>query len=103
MIKATLRGLGILLVVGVGGTIYFLNEQISDIDSVCALFPVGAPVGDLTKIEADYSVQFMGIFTDNKKPGTQKALFCASLTLCDTSCSVEFKNNKVTASGVVKF
>ncbi len=59
-------------------------------------------VGDLKEIENNYSVKLMGPFDVKDKPGTQQAIFCAVLTMCDTSCSVEFQNNRVIKAGVSK-
>ena len=91
-----------MVVSGAGAYIYSINDQISDIDKVCSLFPEGTAVGDLKEIENKFSVKLMGPFDVKDKPGTQQAIFCAALTLCDTSCSVEFQNNKVTKAGVSK-
>jgi hypothetical protein len=98
--KKTSRVFGSLIVIGVGFAIYSLSKQISDVAKVCALFAEGAAVGDLGGIEDRFSVQLMGPFEVSGKPGTQQVVFCAALTMCDTSCSVEFKNDKVTKSGV---
>jgi hypothetical protein len=94
MIKA-LSTLGLLTVIGIGAYIYSMNEQISDINEVCSLFPEGADVGDLREIENSYSVKLMGPFDVKDKPGRHQALFCAVLTMCDTSCWVEYQNNRV--------
>ena len=62
---------------------------------MCSLFPEGTAVGDLKEIENNYSVKLMGPFDVKDKQGTQQAIFCAVLTMCDTSCSLEFQNNRV--------
>lgn len=91
----TLSTIVLAIVIGTGAYVYFINKQISDIEEVCSLFPEGAVVGDLKEIENNYSVKLMGPFAVEDKPETQQALFCAVLTMCDTSCRVEFQNNKV--------
>jgi hypothetical protein len=98
----TLSTIGLLIVIGIGAYIYSINKQISDIEVVCSLFPEEAAVGDLKEIENKYSVKLMGPFDLKDKPGTQQAIFCAVLTMCDTFCSVEFQNNRVTKAGVSK-
>lgn len=90
----------LLIVIGIGSYIYVLNDQIADIDEVCSLFPEGAPLGDLKELERKYSVRFMGLSRVKDKPGAQRALFCATLTMCDTFCSVEFEHNEVVKAGV---
>ena len=69
---------------------------------MCSLFSEGAAVGDLEKIEGKYSVKLMGSSDVKDKSGTQQVIFCAVLTMCDTSCSVEFQNNRVIKAGVSK-
>jgi hypothetical protein len=92
----------LLIIIGIGAYIYSINKQISDTEVVCSLFPEGTAVGDLKEIENKYSVKLMGPFDLKDRPGTQQAIFCAVLTMCDTFCSVEFQNNRVTKAGVSK-
>ncbi len=94
MLKA-LSTFGLLTAIGIGAYVYSINDQISDIEEVCSLFPEGAFVGDLKEIENKYSVKLMGPFDVKDKPATQQAIFCAVLTMCDTSCWVEYQNNRV--------
>jgi hypothetical protein len=98
----TLSAFGLLMVMGIGAYVYSINDQISDVEEVCSLFPEGAVVGDLKAIENSYSVKLMGPFGVKDKPGTQQAIYCAVLTMCDTSCSVEFQNNRVIKAEVSK-
>ena len=92
--------IGLALVLGVGSYAYLFYKQISDVEEVCSLFPTGQVVGNLEEIENNYSLQLMGPFAVNDKPQTQQAIFCASITMCDTSCSIEFQNNRVTRAEV---
>lgn len=94
MIK-TVSALGLLIAIGIGAYVYAVNDQITDIEEVCSLFPAGADIGDLKALENRYSVKLMGPFDVDNKPGAQQALFCAVLTMCDTSCWVEYQHNRV--------
>ena len=96
----TVSTIGVAIVIGVGAYIYSINDQISDIEEVCSLFPEGTVVEDLKEIEINYSVKLMGPIDVKDKPGTQQAIFCAVLTMCDTSCRVEIKNDRVIKAGV---
>ena len=98
--KQSLSVIGLGFIVGVGAYAFFLVKQLADVDEVCSLFRQGAAVGELQRIEEDYSLKLMGPFALRNKAGTQQAIFCASLTLCDTSCSVEFRNGRVTSAEV---
>ncbi|NND72991.1 MAG: hypothetical protein HKN43_15560 [Rhodothermales bacterium] len=98
--KKAVTTIGLFLILAVGTYVYLLASQISDVDEVCALFPEGAVIGNLKEIEDNYSLKLMGPFAVRNKSDTQEAVFCASLTLCDTSCSVEYRNGRVTKAEV---
>ncbi len=89
-----------MTVIGVGAYVYAVNDQISDIETLCSFFTEGADVGDLNELEKNYSVKLMGPFEVKNRPRTQQALFCAVLTMCDTSCWVEYQDNRVIKAGV---
>jgi len=98
--KKAVSTIGLFLVVGIGTYVYLFTKQISDVDEVCALFPEGAAEGDLKEIEDRYSLKLMGPFPVKNKSDTQEAIFCASFTLCDTFCSIEFQSGRVTKAEV---
>ncbi len=92
--------IGAFILGGIGLYIYSITKQIDDVKSVCSLYPVGAKAEGFEAIEKQYSVKYMGIFKERKDSETEQALFCATLTMCDTSCRLEFKNNVITKSKV---
>jgi len=98
--KKAVSTIGLFLVVGIGAYAYLFIKQLSDVDEVCALFPEGAVAGDLREIEGRYSLKLMGPFPVKNKQDAQEAIFCASFTLCDTFCSVEFQSGRVTKAEV---
>ena len=101
VMKSVAKSCG-LLTLGVGIYISCLNGRISDINEVCSLFPEGAAPGDWKGIENRYSVKLMGPVEVPDKPGVERVIFCAHLTMCDTSCNIEYQDNNVTKSGVSK-
>ncbi len=100
--KKTASIIGLVLVFGIATYAYLLTKQIADVEALCSAFTEGAAVGDLRGLEDRYSLKLMGPFAVQDKPGTQEAIFCASMTLCDTSCSVEFQDGRVTKAEVWK-
>ena len=92
--------IGLIMVASIATYLYVMIDQISDVEAVCALFPAGAAVGNLKAIESEYSVRYMGSFEFGDDPGTQRAVFCASLAMCDNSCNVEYRNDTVIKSHV---
>ena len=79
-----------------GAIIYSVNKQISDIQEICSMHPKGASVEHFKELDQKYSVQYMGPSKVKEDPETMQALFCATLTMCDTSCTIEFQGGKVT-------
>ena len=100
MIRKTFKLFGLLILAGMGAYIYSIIDQAADVDAVCLHFPKGTPVGDLKTFEERYSVKLMGPFEVKDQPGTHRATFCATLTMCDTSCTIEYRNNVVIESAV---
>ena len=101
VIKSVAKSCG-LLTLGVGIYISCLYGQVSDVDELCSLFPEGATSANWKGVEDRYSVKLMGPIEVPDKPGVERVIFCAYLTMCDTSCNIEYRDNKVTKSGVSK-
>lgn len=91
----TISILGLVLVIGIGAYVYLLSDQVSNVGKVCSIFLKEAPVGNLKQIAMNYSLDLRGPITVKNKPDTQMAIFCAPLTLCDSSCNIEFQNGQV--------
>jgi hypothetical protein len=88
---------------GIGLYVYSINKQIDDIENICSLYPVNAPSRGISDIATKYSVKYMGSFEVEENTGIMRATFCAPLTMCDTSCSLEYKDNKIIKSTVHKY
>ena len=89
----TFKIAGLLLITGIGFYIFSIYNQISDVAEVCALLTPGSTVEKLKEIESNYSLKLRGPFELNNKPGELHAIFCSELTLCETACSIEIKND----------
>ena len=87
---------GLLLMVG-GFAVYIsiLLAQSRAAVNLCDNYPVGSRVEDLENIEGTFLLARMGPLDDPNNPGTQKMIFCAPLTMCDTSCSIEIEDRVV--------
>ena len=92
-----------LIIPSVSYYVYSINKQIKDVEKVCTVYYVGKSAKSLNYIENIYSVKLMSIYPIEENPGTSRATVCAFLTMCDTSCTIEFSNDIVTMSKVSRF
>lgn len=88
---------GLLITCGVGVYVSVLVAQTRAAAKLCDSYPVGSGIEDLATLEGTFFLTQMGPTDDPDSPGTKRVIFCASLTMCDTSCSLEVEN------GLVKF
>lgn len=92
----------IVLLGGIAFYTYTLNKQMSDVEAICLRYPVGASADGLLNIKHEYSTQYTGSYDIKDNPGARRATFCATLTLCDVSCSLEYKDNVIIKSKVIR-
>jgi len=92
----------ILLIGGIAFYTYSLNKQISDVETICSRYPVGASAKGILNIKNEYSVQYTGAYEIKNNPNARRATFCAAFTMCDVSCSLEYKNNVIIKSKVIR-
>ena len=62
--------------------------------NLCERHPVGSPIESLEAVES-FFLNRMGPMPDADRPGAQIAIFCAGMTLCDTSCRLTVKDGLV--------
>jgi len=90
--------LAILVVLVIAAYLYTMRSQALGVTELCARYPEGSPVGNLIEIAREYSAKLMGPQAVKGQPETEQAMFCAALTMCDVSCSLEIKDGVVTKS-----
>lgn len=93
-----LIAVGFLALVGVGFYVFSFSRSAINVAEICEEFPVGAPIYDVSEIGNRHGIKAMGPFDIKESPGTRKIIYCSVLTMCDTSCAIEFKNGQVTSS-----
>lgn len=81
--------------VGIAVYVLILLAQGQAAANLCNNYPAGSRIDDLGKLEGTFLLTQMGPLEDPGKPGAQKIIFCASLTMCDTSCSLEIEDRVV--------
>jgi hypothetical protein len=81
--------LGLLLVSGVVAYVLVLMAQNHAAVNLCDSYATGSRIEDLEDLDGSFFLTRMGPFEIPENPGTQRVIFCATLTMCDTSCSLE--------------
>jgi len=93
-----LTQVGILLVVGTGFYAFSLFSQSQAAADLCANHPVGSALENLEELEGTDSLTPVGPIELHDAPGTTQVIFCAALTMCDTSCRLRVENGRVIAA-----
>jgi hypothetical protein len=89
-----LRG-GLLLAMGVVVYVVLLLAQERAAEEVCAAHPPGTQVTDARNLPKSLLLSPRGPLTDPRRPSVERVIYCAALTMCDTSCSLEIENGVV--------
>ena len=87
--------MGLLLLGGIAAYVLVLMAQSDAAANLCENYAVGSTIADLEHLDGTFLLTRMGPFDVPKDPGTQRVIFCASLTMCDTSCSLEVVDHVV--------
>ena len=92
---------GLLLACGIAIYVALFLVQTRAAGNLCNRYPAGTRVNEIETLEDTVFLTKMGPFVDRDDPGAQKVIFCAALTMCDTSCSLEIKDGVVTSATLV--
>ena len=85
----------LLIAVGIAVYISVLIAQSRAAANLCERYPVGSHIEDLEGLEGTFFLTRMGPINDSNIPGRQKVIYCAALTMCDESCSLEVEDGLV--------
>ena len=88
----------LVIMLGVGMYIIVTIAQSRAAADLCANYPVGTRIENLETLNDTFFLTLMGPIADPKRPGAHEIIFCASLTMCDTSCSLVIENGLVVQS-----
>lgn len=91
-----------LLFVGLGFYICTIRLQTRDVAEYCCAHPQGSLAESLFAMAKSYSGKLMGgdEFTDKVRP--QSFIYCAPLTMCDVSCSLQVIDGLTTQSECIE-
>ena len=63
---------------------------------LCESYPAGTAVTNLDDLEGTYLLSRMGPIDTFHRDKEQEVRFCANLHMCDVSCTIKFKDGRVT-------
>ena len=95
--------MGWLVVAGIAVYVSVLIAQNQAAAELCDSYPVGSRIEDLANLSGTFFLTRMGPITDPTNPAVQKVIFCASMAMCDTSCSLELEDRVVTSARFLDF
>lgn len=87
--------IGLLFICAIGIYIFFLVAQTRVTVNLCDSYPAGSQIEDIDSLKGTFLLTQMGPLEDHSRPGTYEVIFCANMTMCDTSCRFEVENQVV--------
>ena len=86
---------GPIVLAGIAVYIFFFVAQGRAAAKLCENHPVGSPINNIEDIEGTFLLTRMGPDPGPDQQGAQVAIFCASTTMCDTSCRLTVEDGLV--------
>jgi hypothetical protein len=86
----------LFMLLGLGVYAIFTFVQGRAVANLCDNYPSGSRIENIEELEGTFFLTRMGPLPDPEKPGVETLIFCASLTMCDTSCNLEIEKGRVT-------
>ena len=62
---------------------------------LCSNYSIGTHIEDLEDLGGTFFLTRMGPIPKPNNPSAQKVIYCAALTMCDESCSLEIEDGVV--------
>lgn len=88
----------LVLVIGLGYNIYLSLGQTQDITDICNRYSPDTTIDGLLQVQNNYDITMKGPYGTQQDTKGQKIIFCADLTLCETSCEIYYKADRVIQS-----
>ena len=88
--------IGLLVLIGIAAYTGFSIAQSRVANKLCDRYTVGSTIEDPSDLDGTLLLTRMGPFDVQEKPGTQRVMYCAGLTMCDSSCTLEIRDHVVT-------
>ena len=89
---------GPLVASGIAIYVLTLIAQSRAAESLCERYSVGSQIDDIESLEGTFFLSPMGPLPDPGNPSAQSIVFCANMTMCDTSCRLEIEDRIVTSA-----
>ena len=85
----------LVILCAMGLYVSVLLAQSGAAEDLCRHYPVGSAIDDLANLEGTFFLSRMGPVPDPEQAGAQYVVFCAGLSMCETSCGLKIKDNLV--------
>lgn len=85
---------GPLVLAGIAIYILITVAQGRAAASLCDRYSAGTRIEDVENLDGTFFLTRMGTINPNI-PAAQNVIFCASVTMCDTSCTLEIEDRVV--------
>ena len=92
-----------LLLTAIGYYVYSINAQVESVKSLCAQYKEGSTAEGIAENAKKHSIEFRGPYEIKELPGVKRVILCAHLSMCDTSCEIQYKDNKVIKNNFIQF
>lgn len=89
---------GPLIIIGIAVYVLAIQAQGRAAENLCKRYSAGSVIRDIENLEGTFLLTRMASLPDPNKPAIQSVIFCASMTMCDTSCRLEIEGEIVTNS-----
>ena len=76
---------GLLVVGGVAAYVMLTMAQSRAAANLCEKNPAGTRIADPESLDGTWLLDLRGPIGDPERPGTEKLIFCAGMTMCDVS------------------
>lgn len=85
----------LLVACGIAVYISVLMAQNRAAADLCSNYSIGTHIEDLEDLGGTFFLTRMGPIPKPNNPSAQKVIYCAALTMCDESCSLEIEDGVV--------
>lgn len=90
-----LKWIGIIVLILFAYSIGNILLQTKHAKTLCSSYKVGDHMPSIEKLASEYSLHPKGPYEIKERPGFQQVIFCAPATMCDDSCRITFKDEKI--------
>lgn len=89
---------GLLALGGIGAYVLTLMAQQHAAEELCEQYSVGTAIDSDSPLQSTWLISMRGPIRVPEQPKARQFIFCSTLTMCDTSCTLVVEDRMVTQS-----